>query len=136
MKRLEGWESRLAGVIEAARHERYELGVHDCFRVTCAGVEALTGIDLWKDWAGTYRTRREALRRIAEYGGTFDEAFSRLFACEPVGPAWARRGDIVKFHDGREPHLGLCVGAEVAVLGEDGLMFVPLTSCSCAWRIG
>lgn len=138
MMRLEGWESRLAAVIEAARHERYELGRHDCFRVVCRGVQALTGIDLWAPWAGTYRTRAQSLRRIAEYGGgSFDAAFSRLFGVEPVDRALARRGDVVKYVDQEGvPHLGLCNGASVAVLAEEGLTFMELSACSSCWRIG
>lgn len=134
--RLEGWEGRLAAVIEAARGEPYELGRHDCFRVVCRGVQALTGVDLWSEWAGAYRTRGQALRRIAEYGGTFDGAFSKLFGVESTDMRQARQGDVAKFVENGAPHLGLCVGAEVAVLGEKGLLFVPATACERCWRIG
>lgn len=134
--RLEGWEGRLAAVIEAARGEPYELGRHDCFRLACRSAQALTGVDLWSEWAGTYRTRSQALRRITEYAGTYDRAFSRLFGCEPVDVRQARQGDVLKFVENGEPHLGVCVGAEAAVLGEKGLLFVPLLDCERCWRIG
>lgn len=138
MTRLEGWEARLAAVIEEARGEAYVLGRHDCFRVVCRGVQALTGVDLWSAWAGTYRTRAQALRRIAEFGGgSFDDAFSRLFGVAPVAVQLARRGDVVKYLDrGGTPHLGLCNGPTVAVLEETGLAFVELSACESCWRIG
>jgi hypothetical protein len=144
LERQEGWEARLAGVIDWARSRPYVLGEHDCFRFACADVEALTGRDLWSTWGGTYRTRMEALRRLTEVApeGTpvaqaFDAAFSRIFGSTPVPVRQARRGDIVKYVDAGEPHLGVCVdGKSVAVLGEHGLKFALLRDCVHAWRIG
>lgn len=135
--RLEGWESRLAEVIEWARHEPYVLGAHDCFRVACRAVEALTGADLWPQWAGRYRTRRQALVLIYRYGGAFTPAASKLFGSEPVGMLLARRGDIAEFVDPNgEQHLGVCNGEFVAVLESYGLLFTPMQTCAHAWRIG
>lgn len=138
MARTQGWESRLMAVVEAARVEPYVLGVHDCFRFACRAVEALTGADLWSEWAGRYRTRRQALRRIHEYAGAgFTEAGSKLFGGSPVPCAQARRGDVLEYRDDRgEQHLGVCVGADVAVLAEQGLAFVRLSRCRHAWRVG
>lgn len=146
--RIEGWESRLLAVIEAARRTPYALGEHDCFRLACRAVWALAGVDLWAPWQGAYRTRREALQLIADYAGAagtalqdrsptglFRAAFSRLFETDPIVALMARRGDIVEYED-REPHLGVCLGARVAVLAESGLLFVPLAACRRCWRIG
>lgn len=137
VSRLEGWEGRLLAVIEAARHQRYELGQHDCFRVACAAIEALTGVDRWPEWAGRYSTRREALHLIAQYGHSFEHAFSWFFGTEPAGPKLARRGDICALAtpDG-EKHLGVCMGVDTAFLAEPGLLFVPTSSCLCCWRVG
>ena len=138
LRRTVGWEARLAAVIEEARYTPYELGTHDCFRVACRAVEALTGVDLWSEWAGRYRTRREALRLIVEYGGDFDGAASRLFRVAAAAPALASRGDILKYVDPgtREPHLGVCFGRDAAVLGESGLLFVPVSACAACWKVG
>jgi hypothetical protein len=133
--RLEGWESRLNDVIESARHTPYKLGTHDCFRVACMAVEALTGIDHWPKWEGRYSNRREALILIHQYGGGFTPAASKLFGCEPVSMRFARRGDIAEYADA-EQHLGVCLGERVAVLGAEGLHYAPLLVCRHAWRIG
>jgi len=135
--RLPGWEGRLAEVVEVARSEPYALGAHDCFRFACRAVEALTGVDLWSEWAGRYRTRREALRRIHEYGGAgFTEAGTKLFGVAPARVATARRGDVLEYVDpDGEQHLGVCVGGDVAVLAEAGLAFVKLSQCRHVWRI-
>lgn len=138
MTRREGWERRLQDVVQAAQGQPYRLGEHDCFRFACAAVEALTGEDRWAEWAGRYITRHRALRLLHEYGGGgFTEAFNKFFGAEPVVRGLARRGDVLEYVDAAgEQHLGVCIGAEVAVLGEAGLAFVKLSQCRHAWRVG
>jgi hypothetical protein len=146
LARFDGWEERLAAVVELARHRPYALGESDCFRLACDSVQALTGADLWSHWAGRYHTRREALRLIAHYvdadkpgrsaAALFTAAASKMFGCEPSPSLTARRGDVLEYHDGVEPHLGVFLGARVAVMREQGLAFVPLAACKHAWRIG
>lgn len=135
--RLEGWEGRLAAALEAVRARPYRIGESDCFRLACAVLEALTGTQRWPEFAGRYRTKGQARRLLWQHGGSFDAAFSWFFGADPVPGAQARRGDVVKFVDERgEAHLGVCVGADVAVYGEAGLVFVPRRSCGHAWRVG
>lgn len=135
-ERLDGWESRLAAVLEAARHRPYVLGKHDCFRLACAAIEALTGEDRWPQFAG-YHTRRQAMRRLAAHGRTFQEAGDWFFGAPSVDVRQARRGDIValKTPDG-EKHAGVCNGAESAFLAPEGLLWVPTRSALCCWRVG
>lgn len=134
--RIEGWEARLAAVIEDARARPYALGEHDCFRVACLAIEALTGVDRWPEFAG-YRTRREAMLKLAEHGSTFEAAGDWFFGVPNVSPRFARRGDVccVETVDG-EKHLGVCLGVSAAFLAPDGLLFVPTLTCLCAWRVG
>src|SRR5690242_15369669 len=106
--RLEGWESRLHAVLEAAREKPYVLGEHDCFRVACRVVEALTGEDRWPEFDGKYSTTRDAKRLLARHGASFEAAFDWFFGVPAVSPRQARRGDIlaVQTSDG-EKHLGV-----------------------------
>jgi hypothetical protein len=133
--RLEGWEFRLDKVIEAARARKYEIGRHDCFRVACQVLEALTGRDRWPEFDGRYSSSREALRLIAQYGSTFEAAFDWFFGSH-VEVRRARRGDIVavKGEDGQK-HLGVCLGVNSAFLAPQGLVYVPTLTGLCAWRI-
>jgi hypothetical protein len=133
--RRPGWEERLAALIETARHEPYQLGVHDCFRLACRVVEALTGVDRWPQFAG-YTTKREALELLAQHGTSFEAAFDWFFGCTHLHRFMARRGDIVALHDGHEKHLGVCLGHRVAALQPEGLLFLPLDQALCCWRIG
>lgn len=135
-QRLEGWEARLASVIELAFSRPYVLGRHDCFRVACAAIDALTGVDLWPQWAGRYSTKEEALALMAEFG-SFDKAFDHVFGVPHVAAREARPGDIVKFVDpAGEAHLGVYLDPGAVVLDEHGLRLVPLSACTACWRIG
>lgn len=137
MIRRDDWPERLNAVIEAARHRPYVLGQHDCFRLACDAVQAMTGEDLYARFAGSYRTKREALREIRKFGAAGSaEAVDRLLGPERRKPALcAQRGDWLLFNDGANDHLGICVGSHAAVLLETGLGFVPIRSCICAWTI-
>ena len=156
--RIEGWEQRLSELIEAARKQPYVLGEHDCLKVALCSVEAMTGRALWPLFQGRYSTTAEARRLIAntdnwpafydgaisreqaheavrKFGSHFDAAFSLLFREHPMPAPYARRGDVCKYTD-EDSHLGVCIGATVAVLKADGLAFVPVTRCDHVWRIG
>lgn len=137
VERLPGWEDRLFATITAARAKPYKLGEHDCFRLACATVEALTGVNPWEPWAGAYASKREALRRIAEFAGDFTAAASKFFGSAPERMELARRGDICEYvDDAGEQHLGIVIGVMVALLGPEGLEFVQLDLCRHCWRIG
>lgn len=135
-ERLPGWESRLAAALEAARARPYELGVHDCFRLACVVIEALTGVDRWPEFRGTYRSRREALVRLAHYGSSWRAAGDAFFGAPAVPALAARRGDICSLELEGESHLGVCTGAQAAMLCERGLLGIALERCDYAWRVG
>jgi len=137
-ERIPGWEDRLFTVINAARTRPYVLGENDCFRLACAVVEALTGKDLSGPWKGAYSSKREALRRIAEFDARgFTAAASRLFSVPPQTMPNARRGDICEYvDDAGEQHLGVVLGTMVAVMGPDRMEFVQRELCAHCWRIG
>jgi len=127
----------LNAVIDAARARPYVLGVHDCFRLACAVMEALTGVDRWPEFSG-YKTKREALAKLARYGHSFEAAGDWFFGAPRLPVAQAQRGDIVAARDPLgEKHLGVCVGARVCLLLEAGLVMVALDSplLLCAWRV-
>jgi len=138
--RLEGWETRVRAVLEAARFEPYALGQNDCLRLACATIHALTGVDLWPNFAGRYATRAQSLRCIAEYGGNFQAGVARILGGQPEPMSVARPGDICEYREPditRMPHLGVVWDAKaVAVLGEQGLLFVARGACQHCWRIG
>ena len=136
LPRLHGWEGRLSSLIEAARHEPYQLGQHDCFRLACRTIEALLGMDRWPEFAGRYTTQRECLHLLAQHGSNFTEAGNWFFGAEPVSWKLARRGDLLEYRDTNGAHLVVCLGGTCAALTEAGLGFVRLDRCIHAWRVG
>lgn len=137
MTRLPGWPEALAREVSAAAAQPYRLGEHDCLRFSCRCIEALTGADYWPRFAG-YTTRREALRTIARIAPNLGEAVSIVLDADRQPGAFARRGDLVLYRDEAGEHLGICLGATVAVLGETGLVRVSLGHVGVlgCWRIG
>ena len=141
LRRLDGWEGRLAAVIAAARVSEYVLGEADCLRLACRAVEALTGVDYWPRIVGKrgYKTKRGALLIIARIAGSLGEAVTATLGIEPAPTRRAQRGDIVLFRDpDNEDHLGVCIGAQVLLTAPWGSVTLPITDARllCAWRIG
>jgi hypothetical protein len=134
--RLEGWEQRLNALIEGARNKPYVLGEHDCFRLACRVIDALTGRDLWPQFCG-YTTKRQALNLLAAHGSTFEAAFDRGLGLPRVGIKQARRGDICGLmDDAGEKHLTVLLDHRVACMLPQGLLFIEAARCHCAWRVG
>ena len=137
--RLAGWEERLEKILADARMLPYELGTHDCLRVACRVLEALTGEDRWSEFSGRYKTARQARRLLANYGSSFEAAGDWFFRSLHVDVREARRGDIVAIQtEDAEKHLGVVTldGAKAALLGSSGLVFVPVVTCLCCWKVG
>lgn len=134
--RREGWERRLQVVIDAARTRPYVLGEHDCFRLACRVIEALTGVDRWPAFAG-YRSKRGALARLARHGASFEAAGDWFFAVPLAPVAQGRRGDIALLIDEvGEKHLAVVIDHRVACMRPEGLIFLPLRACGGVWRVG
>lgn len=124
--RREDWPERLALQVRLAQAKPYQLGMHDCARFACHCVEAMTGVDLWPRFAG-YSTLAQAHRTMRSLGETLGAAASAMLGAPATPVAQARRGDVVTYRDALGEHLGICTGAQVAVLGPQGLMHLPLT---------
>ena len=143
MPRVEGWEGKLNAALEGARHEPYRIGAHDCALWVAAVIADCTGVDYRPAFAGLYRSRRASLRLIARLGGGRGSggkglagAVSAVLEREPVPVLRAMRGDPVLWPEpGGDEHLGICVGAHVAILGEQGLQFIRLERCVQAWNV-
>lgn len=131
------WPERLQAAMESARIKPYVLGEHDCLRVACSAVEAMTGVDFWPRFVG-YRTKRQALAKIARIAPSLGEAVSVVLdkAPRPVRSAW--RGDVVLYRDERgEDHLGICMGLQVFVTGPEGILSIRIDhpGLLASWRI-
>lgn len=139
--RRHDWPERLIAVIEAARQQPYVLGTHDCLRVACAAVEALTGTDFWPRFSGKrgYKTKRQALACIARIAPSLGEAVTATLGVSPAPTLSAWRGDIVLYRDEQgEDHLGVCMGRLVVLTAPEGTLSMALDhpGLLASWRIG
>ena len=117
MARLPNCHARLAALLAAAEARPFDAHRWNCGRFALAAVEACTG-------ARTRFRMRPSLEATADSTG-----FPR------IPPAFARAGDVVLAGD--PPRLGVVVdGGRAAFVGPKGLIRVPLTTCTTAWRIG
>lgn len=129
------WPERLAEVIESARHQPYVLGQHDCVRLACRCIEVMTGVNFWPVFAG-YKTKVQALRVIARIAPSLEGAVTCVLGIQPQPVALSRRGDVLLYQDEEGHHLGVCAGANMVLLAEQGLIFLPLSKALASWRIG
>lgn len=146
LRRIEGWERRLADFVSQARSRVFQYGSWDCCLMPCAAVEAMTGVDPAAALRGRYKTERGALGALRRFAGgglteTVEKIAADLGAVE-VALSFARRGDMVLFDDPAlvqrpfDAALGLCLGREVAVMELDGLRLWPLARARRAWAVG
>lgn len=129
--RVDGWESRLAGYLEQARHQPFAWGENDCALWSARWVRTATGRDFLPDWRGRYSTRLGAVRLMKRrgYDGVEDIADAVL---PPVPPQFARRGDLVLHPQGA---LGICAGRLAYFLGEAGPTALETAACPAAWKV-
>jgi hypothetical protein len=130
VKRFEDWPSRLDAAIEAARGQPFDWVAHNCATFCAACVHAITGVDHGPAFAALHTSALNAARAS---GRLMDEVSARLGG--PIAASFAQRGDVVLVRNGGRDLLGICVGAQVAAVGETGLAFVSIKEGVCAWHI-
>lgn len=117
MTRLPDWPDRLGALISAAEHRPFDAARWNCGRFALAAVMACTGQR--PSWQ-----HRPTLAEMADTGG---------YPHVPV--PFARTGDVVL---ASEPdRLGVVLDAgRAAFVGPAGLLRLPITACTIAWRVG
>lgn len=135
-RRLDGWEVRLYQTVDAARVRPYRMGENDWLSLACEVVKTLTGVEHWSALAGRYSTTPEGMALMrAEYAQDFDDAISLLFGRAPVTIERAQRGDLVKYLDGQDPHLCVCLGIDSVLLAASGMRVLPTRQGEKVWKV-
>lgn len=132
--RRSDWEQRLHAYLVENRGAVFAWGITDCALFAAGAVEAMTGDDPAAAYRGKYRTAAGSAKALVKFGaGTLEATIDAAF--EPIGRAFARRGDLVMY-DGA---VGICVGGDALFVGEEGgaagLVRVPRVQWSKAWRV-
>ena len=135
MPRIENWTTILAARLEAVRDLPFAWGRHDCATWAFDLRRDLTGgEDVAALWRGRYTTALGAQRIMRKLGWQNIEAMGRDLLGDPLAtPLLAQRGDLVL--GGEDPAFGVCAGARAVFISPDGLVQLPLSVCSLAWRV-
>lgn len=127
--RLDNWEKLLNDYLSQVGP--FEWGANDCCLFAANGVLAMTGEDYAKPYRG-YKTAKGALGKLKDIG--VDGVATKALG-EPKPPTLAKRGDVVLFESGDGLALGLCIGAKIAAVGQDGLVMLPMNQAIQAWSV-
>ena len=122
---------------------------NNCAHFAAGWVLLASGRDVPPLWSALMRNTRAALRHLHRAGGRMaataaaDEHFG-----QHLGGLYAARGDVVLLsvdpaaseagaHCGMPLGMawGVCTGGQIAALGVGGVVFLPLTAESAAWRV-
>jgi hypothetical protein len=133
--RLFDWEDRLSIYLDNCSDISFQWGEHDCvlFAATC--IEKMCGIDIAKEYRGSYSDARGAAEALRTYGkGTIIASVTDIFG-KSRHQSMAKRGDIVEYKN----CLGICVGNWCWFIGENegqsGLHALPTKDVSKCWHV-
>jgi hypothetical protein len=127
--RYEDWEKRLNDYLNTVGP--FEWGANDCCLFAANAVMAMTGEDYAKEYRG-YKTAKGALGKLKDLGV---EGVATKALGESKPPLFAQRGDVVAVKTNEEIALGICIGAKIAAVGQDGLVMLPMSQAIQAWSV-
>jgi hypothetical protein len=134
LPRLPDWRRRLTALIIIHHTRPWQLGEHDCCQWAAAGVFAVTGVDLTKDYRDAYHDADGACRLVRRIGGL--HAIGAL-AGPPIAPRAAMEGDIGLVRQARgRSMLGVCGGAHWLIAARVGLLDLPFGAALKVWGVG
>ena len=129
LMRPDGWEKRLQEYLQNVGP--FEWGTNDCCMFSANAVFAITGEDFAKPYRG-YKTAKGALSRLKDIGV---EGIATKALGQPKPVSYAKRGDVILYDCGKGDALGICIGDKIAVIGEDGLVILPMSQCLKSWSV-
>lgn len=132
--RVKNWENILLQEIAAAKLSKFSWGNNDCTIWSFKVISKISDINILPYLRGLYTDKKSAIKLLKE---------KRLLyrVIEKIGAPRnnileTKRGDLVleNINTG-EDTLGICIGKDVAFLGIDGLVFLPIDKCYTSWEI-
>jgi len=130
--RKSNWEKALNAEIERTRELEFSWDKNHCLGFAARCQEAMTGKTDFPE-AFTSTSFMSAQKIIKKHGGDLtswmDEKLQRINLLA------AQRGDFIEVETDIGEAIGVCIGEKVAVMGEDGLEFMPMTHGIRAWKV-
>ena len=134
--RLFNWYSNLTTYIEEVQPRAFAYGEFDCTLFASGAVEAMTGVNLHKEFLGKYKSKSGGLRKLKDMGFDDHIAYTASLFVE-IHPSAAQIGDIAVVPTEGGFGLGVVQGSRVYVTQPDskGLGVVDLLQATRAFRV-
>ena len=140
--RRSNWQSALSSYLVGCAHTPFQYGSLDCGLFVAGAIEAMTGVDVAVDLRGRYRNRTEAFAVIKALCGhatmsAVADYLASVYGLPEIPVVYAQRGDAVQLRRGRAASLGIVAmhGTEILTPYADGILRLPLSHATRAWRV-
>ena len=134
MKRRHDWPECLIAYRHGRARTPFAWGVNDCVTLAADWVLEAAGVDPLGDLRGQWDTAAGAARLLRDLGGMHSAVSDRLGPALE-SPKLASRGDVAMLDLERGETLGVVVGTHAIAPGADGILLVPMSRASAAWRV-
>lgn len=137
LTRLTDWPERLAAYLDEVRLLPFAWHSNDCCTFAANAVQAMTADDPMAPLRTRYINQAGAARLMARAGGLHP------LVCQYLGAPMEhtlmlQRGDVaqIALDDAYGPAaLGICTGAQIAAPGLHGMVLLPITAATAAWKV-
>ena len=133
--RVVGWESKMAGAVNAALDTPFSWGKHDCVMFAADIVHAITGYDFAEPIRGGYDSEESAKRLIGDNYGHGIRAYMGWMMGAEIPANEAGRGDVVAVNMLGELCLGICAGDKCVCVGVKGFFHISMRHAITAWKV-
>ncbi len=142
MIRRPDWQSRLSDYLVRTANRPFQYGELDCGLFVAGAIEAMTGVDVAAELRGEYSSRKTAFAAIRRLCGRASmtgiaDYLAAKHGLREMPVALAQRGDAVQLGHGCRSPLAIVAmhGTEILVPCADGILRLPLSYATRAWRI-
>lgn len=146
LKRTENWDTKdLHDFLCAHAKDAFVWGVWDCCLFPANAIESFTGVDIAADFRGKYHDRENAFAAIGTVANGKTVADAAAYCASKAGmteypkPLFASRGDLVvckvASDDGTEVAGIVGLHGQVLAVSEKGLLRLPISSVTRAWKV-
>lgn len=127
------WASKLHEHIAANASSRFSWGENDCCLFVARAVDVICETEHAASLASRYYDEATAQAYIAQSGGI--AAAVDIFIGPHKTEGRPMRGDVVLFGGANGETLGICVGRNIASVGQSGVVMEDRAKTICYWSI-
>lgn len=133
MLRKDGWETRLAELIESKRNIPFCWKTNNCLGFVAEAEIAVQGFTEFPEALRPMTNKFSAMKIIKKNADSLDDWIDKKY--QRISILSAQRGDICMIETAEGAAVGVCLGHNAAFIGKDGLEFMPMSLSIKAWRV-